>query len=331
MTVERVSENKAGIGDYVAIARPDHWLKNVFMLPGAALAYVIDEQAQLASLVTLLIGIASTCFIASANYTINEFLDGKFDRHHPTKSARPTAQGLIKLKYVVVQYILLAALGLGIAFFLNPMFYIASIALLVMGLIYNVEPIRTKDKVFLDVLSESINNPIRLLLGWAAISSIILPPSSILLSYWMGGAYLMAIKRYSEYRMIGDPERAANYRRSFKTYTEESLLLSAFFYALTSVFFLGIFLIKYRIEFILSFPFFALLFVWYLKIASQPASLAVNPEKMYRKPAFLAYVGFLGVLILALFLIDIPGIEYLTDHSVVNDVRVEPIDGEVTN
>ncbi len=331
MTADSMSKKQAGLSDYIAIARPDHWVKNVFMLPGAALAFIIDHEAQVSSLMTLMIGIVSTCLIASANYTINEFLDGKFDRFHPTKSSRPTAQGLIKLKYVFVQYLLLAGVGLAIAFFLNPVFYIASIALLVMGLLYNVEPIRTKDKVFLDVLSESINNPIRLLLGWAAISTIVLPPSSILISYWMGGAYLMAIKRYSEYRMIGDPARAANYRRSFKHYTEESLLLSAFFYALTSVFFLGIFLIKYKIEFILSFPFFALLFVWYLKIASRPASLAVNPEKMYRNPTFLAYVGFLGALILALFLIDIPWIEYLTDHSVVNDLRIENTDGGATN
>ena len=34
-----------------------------------------------------------------------------------------------------------------------------------MGIIYNVKPIRSKDIVFIDVLSESVNNPLRFLLG----------------------------------------------------------------------------------------------------------------------------------------------------------------------
>jgi decaprenyl-phosphate phosphoribosyltransferase len=313
----------ASVADYVAIARPDHWLKNVFMLPGAAIALIVDHETGWGSLVPLVIGIAATCLVASANYTINEYLDGQFDRHHPTKSARPTAQGRIRADLVLVQYVALSAAGLGIASRLNPVFFYASIALLVMGVLYNVRPVRTKDRAYLDVLSESINNPIRLVLGWAAVSTIILPPSSMLLSYWMGGAYLMAIKRYAEYRMIGDPARAALYRRSFGVYTETTLQLSAFFYALTSVFFLGIFLIKYKIEFIISFPFFAFLFVWYQGIAIRPQSTAMNPEKIYLEPRLLAYVGFVVILVVALFFIHIPGIQYLTDHTVVRDIRLK--------
>lgn len=315
------SQNKASVMDYVAIARPDHWLKNIFMLPGAALAFFIDRETGLSNLPGLGIGIASTCLIASANYTINEYLDGKFDRHHPTKSSRPTAQGRIKLSFVLIQYVLLAVVGLWLASFLNPVFGYASIFLLVMGIIYNVEPIRTKDRAYIDVLSESINNPIRLVLGWAAISTIVLPPSSMLISYWMGGAYLMAIKRYAEYRMIGDAERAGMYRKSFKVYDETSLFVSAFYYALTSVFFLGIFLIKYKIEFIISFPFFALLFAWYQRIALAPASTAMNPEKLYLEPKFFAYVVFLAILVGVLFFVEIPAIQYLMDHTVVKDLR----------
>lgn len=317
------SENSFSLRDYISIARPDHWMKNIFMLPGAGLALVIDNQAGLGNLGDLAIGIASTCLIASANYTINEYLDGKFDQFHPTKSSRATAQGRIKLPYVLIQYALLVVVGLGLASMLNPVFGIASVLLLVMGLIYNVEPVRSKDRVYIDVLSESINNPIRLVLGWAAITTIVLPPSSMLISYWMGGAYLMAIKRYAEYRMINDPERAGLYRKSFKIYTENSLFISAFYYALTSVFFLGIFLIKYKIEFIISFPFFALLFAWYQRIALAPLSPAMSPEKLYQEPKFFAYVLFLCALVTALFFIEIPALQYLMDHSVVKDVRIE--------
>ena len=185
-----------------------------------------------------------------------------------------------------------------------------------MGLAYNVKPVRTKDKAYLDVLSESVNNPIRFMLGWSTIVSDVLPPSSIIIAYWMGGAYLMAVKRYAEFRFIGDPRRAGLYRRSFKFYSEEKLLLSLFFYAICSAFFLGIFLIKYRIEFIILFPFLAVLFMWYLSIGSRPNSVVQRPEKLYSEGWLMTYVAFLSALTIVLFFIDLPWLEVLVEYHV---------------
>src|SRR3546814_15646823 len=67
---------------------------------------------------------------------------------------------------------------------------------------YNLKPLRTTHKAYLDVISESINNPIRLTLGWTMVDPTTLPPSSLLLAYWTGGAFLMGAKRLSEYRDI---------------------------------------------------------------------------------------------------------------------------------
>ena len=265
------------------------------------------------ALLSLLLGVISTCLIASANYTINEWLDAGSDRHHPVKQYRPSAAGRVTAPVAYLQWLLLAATGLGLATLVSRHFVVFSLALLVMGLIYNVKPLRTKDRQYLDVLSESINNPLRFMLGWSAVVSAALPPSSILLAYWMGGAYLMAIKRYAEYRFINDPERAGLYRRSFKFYTEETLLVSAFFYALSAAFFLGVFLIKYRIEFLLSMPFLALLFAWYLVIGMRAQSPAQHPEKLYHERSFMAYVALLGVLITLLFFVDLPWLRFLVE------------------
>lgn len=299
--------------NYLYLMRIDHWFKNIFMLPGVALAITLSDVVLWDAATSLTIGVLSVCLIASANYIINEWLDAEFDRHHPVKKNRPSALGNVEGQYVYLMYVVVACLGLSLAFLLSTEFLIVATVLLVMGILYNVRPFRTKDRVYLDVLSESINNPLRFLLGWYAITSGTLPPSSILLAYWMGGAFLMAIKRYAEYRFIDDPDRAGLYRRSFKFYTEEKLLLSAFFYALSSALFLGIFLIKYRIEFLLSFPLFALLFVWYLHIGMKPHSPTQNPEKLYQEKGFIAYVSFMGVIIAALFMIDIPLLNFLTE------------------
>jgi 4-hydroxybenzoate polyprenyltransferase len=186
-----------------------------------------------------------------------------------------------------------------------------------MGILYNVPPFRTKDRQYLDVLSESINNPLRFMLGWTAVIGTLLPPSSILIAYWMGGAYLMAVKRYSEYRFIADPARAGLYRRSFRFYDENSLLLSAIYYALASALFLGVFLIKYRIELLLTIPFLALLFVWYLKIGMKHDSAAQKPETLYRERGFMAYVVGVGALFLLLLVVRIPWLWFLVDSHVL--------------
>lgn len=302
--------------DYIRIARPDHWFKNVFMLPGTALAIIFLGIPLSDAIVPTLIAVASTCLVASANYVINEYLDREFDQHHPLKKHRPSATGNIRARYMLIEYVLLGVAGLSIAAALNIVFLGWSALLLVMGVIYNVRPIRSKDRIYLDVLSESVNNPLRLLLGWSAlVGASAYPPASILLAYWMGGAFLMAVKRYAEYRYIDDPELAGRYRRSFKYYTNEKLLLSSLFYALTSAFFLGIFLIKYRVEFLLTFPLFALLFVWYLHLGMQEDSIAQRPERMYQEPGFIAYVVFLGASVTALFFIDIPAIQGLMEPT----------------
>jgi 4-hydroxybenzoate polyprenyltransferase len=287
------------------------------MLPGAALAIGLSDQSPLHMLLALAAGIASTCLIASANYTINEWLDATSDRHHPVKRHRPSAAGRISRRLAYLQWLVLAVVGLAVAATLSTHFLVFALGLLLMGLIYNVPPVRTKDRPYLDVLSESINNPLRFLLGWSALAGDILPPSSVLFAYWMGGAYLMAIKRYAEYRFIDAPERAGLYRRSFRFYTEQSLLASAFFYALLSAFFLGVFLIKYRIELLLSMPFLALLFTWYLVIGMRTHSPAQHPEHLYRETYFMAYLGFLAVLIGGLFFVDLPWLSVLLETHVL--------------
>jgi 4-hydroxybenzoate polyprenyltransferase len=304
--------------EYISIARPDHWFKNIFMLPGTALALVIGgNHINNSWSWYLCIGIIATCAIASANYTINEWLDAEFDRYHPKKKYRPSVNGQIKAKYVYLQWILLSITGIWLSSLISIQFLLTALALLIMGLVYNVKPIRSKDRLYLDVLSESINNPLRFMLGWFVVLESVLPPSSILFAYWMGGAFLMAVKRYAEYRYIGDPASAGRYRRSFIFYTEDTLLLSAFFYALTSAFFLGVFLLKYRVEFILTMPFFALLFVWYLKIGLKTDSVTQRPEKLFSEKKYIAFVLLLSAQVTILYFVDIPWLDILVDYHVL--------------
>jgi 4-hydroxybenzoate polyprenyltransferase len=184
-----------------------------------------------------------------------------------------------------------------------------------MGIVYNVPPVRSKEIPYIDVLSESLNNALRLLIGWFIITSEFLPPASIVFGYWMGGAFLMAAKRFAEYRMIGDKEQAGQYRKSFKYYSEKTLLLSAFFYALLSVFFCGIFMIKYRIELLAAIPFLCGLFCIYLNICYKPDSSAQKPEKLFREKGLLLYVLFFIILLAVLMFFNMPFLERFLETS----------------
>jgi 4-hydroxybenzoate polyprenyltransferase len=300
--------------DYVFIMRPDHWPKNILVLPGCFFAaYIMRKSPDVQTLLHVGLALVSCCLLASANYTINEWLDSAHDSFHPTKQFRPGASGRLNPRAVVLQYLLLACLGLGGGAYLSLPFFITSCVFLVMGLAYNVPPARTKDKAYLDVATESFNNPVRFLLGWLAYSPLFFPPASILLAYWAGGGFLMAVKRYAEYRFIDAPEQAALYRASFGRYTEQSLLLYSIFCAITASFFMGIFLIKYHVEFVFLFPFIAFMFVWYLRIGMRPLSAAQSPEKLFREKSFFAYVIFLCFLTVMLALLDLPALNHLDE------------------
>lgn len=299
---------------YVSIARPTHWVKHVFIIPGIVLALILIRDIDDGLLIRCALGFSSACLIASANYVINEWLDAMLDLHHPLKCQRPGAKGLLSPFFVVLEYILLASLGLGLAFMVNKLFFFTSTAFIISGISYNVKPIRTKDWPYLDVMTEAINNPIRLLLGWAMVSGATIPPASFLGTYWLGGAFLMAAKRLSEYRFIIDAkgqDAPGQYRKSFQHYTEISLLISCFVYAIMASFLLSAFLVKYRSELILMFPLFTLLFSYYLYMSLQKASAAQKPEILHNDKKLIVIILLLISCFIILFFIDIPVLEKL--------------------
>jgi 4-hydroxybenzoate polyprenyltransferase len=251
---------------------------------------------------------AVTCVVASSNYVINEILDAPTDLHHPVKRRRPIPSGRVKVRWAYLEWVLLGLSGMALAATVNRCFFWSSLVLLVMGLIYNIPPVRSKELPYVDVLSESVNNPLRLLLGWFAVSPHDVPPLSIGLSYWMVGAFFMASKRFAERRSIGDGAVAGAYRKSFRHYTEESLLVSMFFYATAAALFLGVFIIHYHLELILSAPLLAGFFACYLHVALKKGSSAQAPERLYRERFLMGYLLACVAVFVCLMFVRIPAL-----------------------
>lgn len=303
---------------YIKVMRLDHWIKQFFIVPGCVCAIFLTGVVWDVSLVVrFILGFLATSLIASSNYVINEYLDAEFDKFHPTKSQRSVVSEGVNGKVIWILWAVLALAGFALGWLVNGPFLLMEVWLWIMGIIYNVEPVRTKDVAILDVLSESVNNAIRLLMGWFIVSSGSVPPCSVILGYWMAGAFLMATKRYAEYRMIDNPELAGSYRKSFKFYSEKSLLISAFFYAMCSVFFVGIFLIKYRIELVLFMPVLMGLFCYYFWISFKSDSAVQKPEKLYHEKGLMLYVLVIVIILGILLFVDMPWLDFLVSEELL--------------
>ncbi len=296
-----------GIPVYLRLTRPDHWFKNVFMLPGVLLAlFFRPALATWATFGRVVWGVAAACLIASSYYVLNELLDAASDRHHPVKCRRPLASGAARPGIAWALCAACGAAGLALAFALDARFGVTALVLLAMGALYNVPPVRLKDIPYADVLSESLNNPLRLALGWYATGIGAMPPLSMQLAYWMFGAFLMATKRFAELRVIADREAAARYRRSFGRYTPEGLLESIMFYATLFALWSGFFMARYRLELILATPLVALAMAYYLHLAHKPDSAVQYPERLHRQPKLVLLVLAAFLACALLLYLDLP-------------------------
>jgi 4-hydroxybenzoate polyprenyltransferase len=297
---------RASVAGHVAIARIDHWFKNVFVLPGVVAALGMDPAADLHGVLwRMVVGLAAICLVASSNYVINEVMDAPFDREHPTKRTRPVPSGLVNIPLAYVEWLGLMAAGVGLAVFVSTPFMFTLVALWVMGCVYNLPPVRSKDLPYIDVLSEAVNNPLRMLAGWYIVSALV-PPASLLLAYWMIGSYFMGMKRFAEFREIANRAVAAAYRRSFRYYNGRRLLVSIMFYGSAAMLFFGAFIMRYRLELVMTFPLVAWIMAIYLSLSFKKNSAVQQPEKLYREPLLMAAVVGCTLVMALLLFVDVP-------------------------
>ena len=323
-SVVGLTSRPAKIADYIAIMRLDHATKHIFVVPQELFSRAAPARPSSPYHGLVIRRRRSGCGAADRVGKLRDQRGGSdrdSDALHPTKSSRTAVAdtlGRIGRLGAVVRAGRARPRDRRTSSSRTMLF--VAIAFAAQGIIYNVKPLRSKDYPYVDVLTESVNNPLRLMIGWAMVDPSTLPPASIIVGYWLGGAFLMGAKRLSEYREIVSShgrDLLVRYRASFAGYDETNLASSCLIYALLSAMALAIFFVKYRIEYVFVLPPIAILFGKYLALSMQPASTAQKPERLFRESGLMTIVAII-VAIFALFsVVNIPMLEPLMSQQFI--------------
>jgi decaprenyl-phosphate phosphoribosyltransferase len=276
------------------VLRPKHWIKNTIVLLGMLVAWNYHHNAPVSVFHAAAV-MFSMVTVSSANYLINDLYDREFDLRHRKKKQRDIAQEKFNPRFVIVGLLFITTM-LVVAFWSPAMSMV--VALFFSGMLYNIPPIRAKDTPFLDVMVESLNNPIRFMAGWFLVTTTF-PPSLFPYLTWVYSNFLMTGKRYAEYHYLGR-EEAVDYRKVFKTY--DGGRLSGTMGVYLGLVTCGIYLINPSMKSLLVAGLFLIQMLWYFLLCNLDPETMQAPTEIYKKPLFAAYSVFITAASLVMLL-----------------------------
>ncbi|HVR94034.1 MAG TPA: decaprenyl-phosphate phosphoribosyltransferase [Casimicrobiaceae bacterium] len=157
---------------YWRALRTQQWIKNAFVWAGFLFGHVWHQPMLAAQVAAAFVAF---CFLASAVYIGNDWVDRDADRVHPLKRDRPIAAGRVSLAASVSMSVVLALA----AFALGAWVSIELVAILVAYLILNAAySLGLKRMVIIDVIAVALGFLLRLLAGTLGVG---IPPSPWLL------------------------------------------------------------------------------------------------------------------------------------------------------
>ena len=224
-TSEEAGDPKSAVGIAKALlvsVRPRQWYKNLIMY--LAFFFTIDEawspSADIAAALGLF-GVTTLAFLlfsalTGAVYLVNDILDAESDRLHPRKRHRPVASGRLPVTAAWAFAAVLAVIGLGGAFALEPVFGVIAVVYALANVAYSLA---LKHIVLVDVFVISGGMVLRAVAG-AAIMQVPISPWLYLCTA-LAALLLALIKRRSQ--LVAAGEDAASQRPSLSRYTVESL------------------------------------------------------------------------------------------------------------
>ncbi len=193
--------------------RPHQWVKNAFV--GVPFVFG-DRLHSLRDLRSLVLSVCSFCAVASCIYLINDIRDRDADRIHPHKRHRPIASGALSVASAKRLILLLACVGLTLAYFLPKLFVAALACYFILNLAYTL---KLKQLAYVDVLCIALGFEIRVLAGAAA--AVVMPSLYLLGVTFSLASFLGFGKRYHE---LSKGVHAPRARSALRTYSISNLV-----------------------------------------------------------------------------------------------------------
>ncbi len=195
------------VRNILTLARPEHWVKNLFLFLPAFFAARLTEWTVLQQ---ALLGFVAFSLTASAVYALNDLVDAPQDRNHPDKCNRPIASGAISRWQGSIIMMVLLASGLSMAAYLHPEMLILSILYFVINVAYSLS---LKHFAIVDVSLIGLGFLIRVLAG-GAVTGVAVSHWLIVLTFLLA-LILGLAKRRGEY-LVAMGEN--NFRKSLEGY-----------------------------------------------------------------------------------------------------------------
>lgn len=101
--------------DLILACRPKQWSKNLVVFAAPFFSFSNSLEVWFSSFVCFI----SFCFVSSSIYLINDSIDIKSDKKHPSKKYRPIASGLISIKKAIFYSIIIFLSSLFLAYTVN--------------------------------------------------------------------------------------------------------------------------------------------------------------------------------------------------------------------
>jgi 4-hydroxybenzoate polyprenyltransferase len=182
--------------DHLRLARPEQWVKNVFLFAGLIFS---REFRSPASILQSLFAFAVFCVLSSAGYILNDIIDSKEDLLIGSKAKRPLAAKKVMPGTAIALAIILIAAGLAGAFLVNRFFLHFAAMYVLLSVSYSMF---LKHIVILDVLVISVGYVLRAVAGAAAISVEI--SAWLILCTFLVALFIILSRRRAEIMLLGD-------------------------------------------------------------------------------------------------------------------------------
>lgn len=197
----------------IKVARPIHWIKNVAIFAAVFLSGIMFEKGLLT--LTLQAFIAF-CFATSATYVINDLLDRKRDRLHPTKRFRPIASGALPIPIAIVEAVVLIIFALSISAGINSLLFFLVMGYIVMQFFYSLG---LKNIAIVDIVIIASGFVIRVYAGAFVVNAHL--SVWFLLCVISVALFLASGKRRAELNLVGEDNPVT--RKSLGDYKKELL------------------------------------------------------------------------------------------------------------